>query len=68
MKRKAPDRLMPVKEAAERLALSPFTVRAWVLERRIDFVRVGRKSIRIEESTIEDLVRRGRVPAARTAA
>jgi excisionase family DNA binding protein len=35
--------LLSVKEAAEVLGLSPFTLRTWILHRRIRHVRLGRR-------------------------
>ena len=53
-----------VRETAEELGLSPATVRAWIRERRIGYVRLGR-AVRIPASEIRRLVERGTVPAIR---
>ena len=56
--------LLRVPEAAERLGVRPSTLRFWIWQRRIDFVRVGR-CIRIADETIDALIARGTVPARR---
>lgn len=55
--------LLNVAEAAERLGLSPFTVRTWIARRRIAFVKVGPRAVRISEAEIDRLVNQGTVPA-----
>jgi excisionase family DNA binding protein len=56
-------RLLRVPEFAERLGLRPSTVRAWILHRRISFVRVGTRAIRIPETEAQRLLAAGFVPA-----
>jgi excisionase family DNA binding protein len=56
--------LLTVAEAAERLGLKPATIRFWIWQRRIHFVRVGR-SVRIADDTVRDIIARGTVPARR---
>ena len=58
--------LLTVPQAAERLGVRPSTVRFWIWQRRIAFVRVGR-CIRIGDETIDALIARGTVPARRGA-
>jgi excisionase family DNA binding protein len=57
------EKLLHVKEVAECLGLRVSTIRSWVLHRRIEAVRVGRRAIRIPSSAIEKIVRDGRIPA-----
>ena len=52
-----------VTKAAAELGLSIHTIRAWVAQRRIAYVRLGR-SIRIPASEIRRLLEAGFVPAA----
>ena len=53
-----------VAQAATELALSPVTVRAWIGQRRIGFVRLGR-AIRIPAAEIARLLETGYVPPRR---
>jgi excisionase family DNA binding protein len=50
-----------VKEAAERLNLSPATIRAWMSQRRLGFVRLGR-SVRVPDAEIERVLEDGYRP------
>lgn len=50
--------LLTVNEVAERLAVTPATIRKRILERRIDFVKIGR-CVRIPESAVEKLLKAG---------
>ena len=50
-----------VAQTAEELGLSQSTIRAWIGQRRIGFVRLGR-AVRIPADEIERLVERGFVP------
>lgn len=54
--------MMTVRQAAEGLGLSIHTLRAWIYQRRIGVVRLGR-SVRIPTDEIERLLERGFVPA-----
>ena len=57
-------KLLTVQEAAEALRLQPATIRAMLLRRRINSIRVGR-AVRIPESEFESLWREGLRPAKR---
>ena len=57
-------RLLTVEETAQKLSIKPATVRRRILERRIDFVKIGR-SVRIPERTIEKLIEAGFSEAVR---
>ena len=48
-------RLLTLKEAADRLAISLPTIRSWVWQRRIEIVKIGR-CVRIREEVISDLI------------
>jgi len=50
------EKLLTVSEAAERLALKRSTLYSWVFERRIRFVRLGRRAIRIMASDVEKFI------------
>ena len=53
---------LTVRQAALELNVSVHTIRAWIYNRRIGYVRLGR-SIRIPAVEIERLVERGTIPA-----
>jgi len=55
--------MLTIREAAQRLGIRESTVRAWTSQRRLGFVRVGRRAIRIPLSEIEKVIQRGFVPA-----
>ena len=55
--------LLSVPEVAERLAIKESTVRAWLLRRRLEYVRVGRRSVRIRLSEVQRIIAEGTVPA-----
>jgi len=67
MKRdKKPAQLMTLAQAAEVTGLSIGTWRAWILQRRVTFVKMGRRSIRIPESVVEEMIARGTVSATKS--
>lgn len=51
-----------VRQAAHELNVSAHTIRAWVAQRRLGHVRLGR-SIRIPTAAIEQLLEQGFTPA-----
>lgn len=51
-----------VREAAEELNLSVFTIRAWIARRKLGHVRLGR-AIRIPADEIRRVLEAGTVPA-----
>ena len=51
-----------VEEAAEELNLAPSTIRAWIAQRRIGCVRLGR-AVRIPADEIDQLLVTGFTPA-----
>lgn len=61
------EKLLTVPEAADRLRLQPSTVRKWLFERRLAYVRVGRRSVRIREADIEKIIRENYTPALKSA-
>ena len=56
--------MLTVEQAAEKLGVRPATVRAWVLYRKIQFVKLGR-SVRIDPAVVERIIQEGTVPAKR---
>jgi excisionase family DNA binding protein len=57
-----PKGLNTVNEAAMRWKVKPSTVRSWMAQRKVAFVRLGR-CMRIRDSEIERIVTEGSVPA-----
>jgi excisionase family DNA binding protein len=57
---RAPDRLLTVEAAADRLSTSIRFVRRLIAERRIEFVKVGRH-VRISESALAAFIDAGRI-------
>ncbi len=58
----ASTRLLTLKEAANRLAISLPTIRSWVWQRKIEIVKIGR-CVRVREQVISELISRNTVPA-----
>jgi excisionase family DNA binding protein len=56
------ERLLKIREAAERTATRESTWRAWILRRRVTFVKMGR-AVRIPESALEALIAKGTIQA-----
>jgi excisionase family DNA binding protein len=54
--------MLTVHEAAARLGLRDSTLRAWIAQRRIGIVRLGR-AIRIPLKEVERLIAVGTIPA-----
>jgi excisionase family DNA binding protein len=52
------DRLLNIRESAELLRLSPNTLRAWIFQKRMPFVRLGRR-ILLREKDLQTLVDEG---------
>ena len=58
LRNEATGRLLTVGEAALRLSVTDATIRRRILEKRIDFVKIGR-SVRIPERSVERLIEDG---------
>ena len=54
----APTIALTVHEAAERLRVSPRTVWAWISQGRLDAIKLGPRTTRIPERSLERFVRR----------
>jgi excisionase family DNA binding protein len=52
------DKLLNIRESAELLRLSPNTLRAWVFQKRMPFVRLGRR-ILFREKDLQAMVEKG---------
>jgi excisionase family DNA binding protein len=49
------ERLFNVRETAEKLSISTHTVRSWIFQRKLPYVRLGRR-IGIRPEDVEDFV------------
>ncbi len=56
-------RLLTVEEVAEILGLRVSTIRRMILERRIDTIRPSRRSVRIPQKTVEQILKTNYRPA-----
>jgi len=54
--------MLTVEEAAKELGLKPSTIRAWILRRRITYVKLNR-AVRIPRAEVERIIREGTIPA-----
>ena len=57
------DRLLTVREAEALTGRKVATWRADILQKRVPVIRIGRRCVRIQLSTIQDMVRKGYQPA-----
>ncbi len=57
--------LLTIPEAAARLKMRESTIRAWILQRRLGYVKVGRRAVRISEREVLRVIEQGTVPAQR---
>ena len=57
--------MLTVRQAAERLGLRESTLRAWIAQRRISVVRLGR-AVRILPEEVDRLISEGTMPARRS--
>jgi excisionase family DNA binding protein len=54
--------MLTVKETASRLGLAEATIRLWLAQRKLPFVRCGR-AIRVPSEAVEAFIRSNTVPA-----
>ncbi len=57
--------MLTIREAAERLGVATVTLRNWLAQRRLEYVRLSARAIRIPVVEIEKLIEAGTVPARR---
>jgi len=48
--------LLTVPEAAQFLRLQPSTLRAWILQRKIKFIKLGRRAVRFRRADLEAMI------------
>jgi len=58
--------LINLDDAARLLGLQPSTLRRWIYERRLSYVKLGRRVL-FRKEVIEQLIRESEKPALRTA-
>ena len=54
--------LRTVRQVAEELGLAPVTIRTWMAQRRLRYIRLGR-AVRIPVGEIQRLIETGTVPS-----
>lgn len=55
-------RLLTVREAAGRLGFQESTIRKWIQRRQIDYVKSGRRAVRIPIEEVERIIKEGYRP------
>ena len=55
--------LLTIEEASDLLRLRPSTVRAWILHRRVPYVKFSRR-VFLRRGDVERLITQGLIPAA----
>jgi excisionase family DNA binding protein len=58
-------RNLDIRAAAARIGCSPFTLRTWVRQRMIPYIRVGRRIV-FDPGEVEAFLARNRIPAIGT--
>jgi excisionase family DNA binding protein len=54
--------LKSLPQAAEELGVSVRTLRSWIYQRKISYLKIGR-CVRISDETIQQIINRGSIPA-----
>jgi len=54
--------MLTVSQVAQALGLKPATIRAWIAQRKLGYVKLGR-AVRVPRTEVERLLREGAVPA-----
>lgn len=55
------EKLLRVPEVANQLEVKESTIRRWILLRRIEYVRVSARAIRIRQRVVDDIISSGTV-------
>jgi excisionase family DNA binding protein len=56
------ERLLNVAQAAEKLSISPHTIRAWIFQKKLPYVRLGRR-IGLRPEDIDSFIERNLIEA-----
>lgn len=62
-KRMTEQQLLTAAQVADRLSMKESTIRAWLLRRRLSYVHVGKRAVRIPVSEVERIIDEGIVSA-----
>lgn len=54
--------MLTVAEAARILGIKESTIRSWILKRRIGYVKLGRRLVRIPQKEVDRLIAEGTIP------
>ena len=54
--------LLTIDQAAEILGIKPWTLRSWISQKRISYIKLGRL-VRLDPKVIEDLIRQNTIDA-----
>ncbi len=57
--------MLTIREGAKRQGVATVTLRNWLAQRRLEYVRLSARAIRIPLAEIERLIEAGTVPARR---
>jgi excisionase family DNA binding protein len=57
------ERLLTLKQASCRLGISLRTLEDWIYDKKIEVVKLGRRCVRVKESTIAQIIELGTRPA-----
>jgi excisionase family DNA binding protein len=60
--------MLKVSEVATKLGIRESTVRLWLVKRKIAYVRLSRRAVRVPQSEIDRLIRENTIPASRNGA
>ncbi len=55
--------LRSINEVSEQLGLAAVTLRLWIAQGRVGYVRLGRRAIRIPETEVQRIIDAGTVPS-----
>jgi excisionase family DNA binding protein len=55
--------MLRVSEAAEELGLRQTTLRDWLLKRKIGYVKVGSRAVRVPRTEVDRVISEGTMPA-----
>jgi excisionase family DNA binding protein len=57
------DQLLTIRDAAARLTIKPSSLRRWILQRKIEHVKISPRAVRIPLGAVERILDEGYCPA-----